>query len=388
MLKDRVVLGLVVLLLLFAGCTTTPTSAPLTTGTQLPLPSATPIILTPTTQATAAPASIETPVANMPTATNTSTQPSASNSILSGYLDDRSTPSGLMLSYVNALSRREYLRAYTYWEYPQQELGSYDQYQQGYQDTTSVEVTLGQVNGDILLSQGDVDYVYSVPAVLVTQTNTGQTQTFVGCYVMHLSSPSGQTAPPFQPMGVRSATVEEVDNSTDHNSLLAGACPSIGSSPAPVSTTDPDTIASSNYLDDRSSAVDVLSSLFNAINRREYARAYSYWQDPGNNPDLASFSQFEQGYQETASVEATFGEITSDVGAGQIRFRVPVTLVAQTTTGETQYFVGCYQLHLGQPATQVMPPFQPLAIERAVMQEVASQPEAAIQMDNVCVNMQ
>jgi hypothetical protein len=386
MLKNRIAFGLVVLLLLFASCTPNPASTPLPTETQLPSPSETPIILTPTATETTAPTSTETPTPDTatPTATLTATQPSAGSGILSGYLDDRSTPSGLMLSYVNALNRKEYLRAYSYWENPQQDLGSYQQYQQGYQDTASVEAELGQISGDA----GAGQYYYSVPVVLVARTTAGQTRTFAGCYVMHLGSPGTQAVPPFHPMGIRSATVEQADNSADHNRLLSGACPSTGGSPGPIPTTDPDTIASSNYLDDRSSAVDVLSSLFNAINRHEYARAYSYWQNPGSNPDLAPFSQFEQGYQQTASVEVTYGEVTSDVGAGQIRFRVPVTLVAQTTAGETQYFVGCYQLHLGQPTFQATPPFQPLGIERASVQQVTSQAEAAAQMDSVCVNMQ
>jgi hypothetical protein len=149
MLKNRIAFGLVVLLLLFASCTPNPASTPLPTETQLPSPSETPIILTPTATETTAPTSTETPTPDTatPTATLTATQPSAGSGILSGYLDDRSTPSGLMLSYVNALNRKEYLRAYSYWENPQQDLGSYEQYQQGYQDTASVEAELGQISG-------------------------------------------------------------------------------------------------------------------------------------------------------------------------------------------------------------------------------------------------
>ncbi len=39
-------------------------------------------------------------------------------------------------------------------------------------------------------------------------------------------------------------------------------------------------IAQSNqqpYLDDRSTPIQVLKSYYNAINRQEYVRAYSYW---------------------------------------------------------------------------------------------------------------
>ena len=138
--------------------------------------------------------------------------------------------------------------------------------------------------------------------------------------------------------------------------------------PTPVYA--PGDISAQRYLDDRSDGVQVVRSLFNAVNRREYARAYGYWEP--NAPQLQPFDQFQQGYANTQSVQLTTGTPTRDQGAGQTYFRVPVTLVSQLNNGSTQTFVGCYRLHLGSPSAQGVPPYEPIAIQSATIQQVAN----------------
>src|SRR5579871_784251 len=64
-----------------------------------------------------------------------------------GYLDDRSTPEAVINSYYDAVNKREYARAYTYWEpdAAARELLPFDDWAQGYADTTSVDLTIGDV---------------------------------------------------------------------------------------------------------------------------------------------------------------------------------------------------------------------------------------------------
>jgi hypothetical protein len=145
--------------------------------------------------------------------------------------------------------------------------------------------------------------------------------------------------------------------------------------------------AQTPYLDDRSDPISTLRSLFNAINRKEYARAYSYWQNPGASPDVPPFPQFQQGYQDTASVDATFGSVVSNAGAGQMYYNVPVALKVQTTRGQTQTFVGCYTLHLAQPAIQATPPFEPLGIKSAVVKQVANNADLSALLSAACQNV-
>jgi hypothetical protein len=333
---------------------------------------------TATTAPTAAPADTDTPVASAPTATT-----AASGGTLPDYLDDRSTPSGVILSLFNAVNRLEYLRAYSYWETPAttKGVGTFDQFQKGYQGTASVRVTVGKISSNA----GAGQVYYSVPVVLKAVTTGGQAQTFAGCYTVHLSQPAIQTAPPFHPLAIASASVKAADAAADPNGLLASACPA-GANVNPIPTTDPVTVAASNYLDDRSTPVQVLRSLFNAVNRKEYARAYGYWQNAANN--VAPFAQFQQGYQTTVSVDATFGAVTDDVGAGQLRYYVPTTLKVVTTDGKTQLYAGCYQLHLGQPAFQAVPPFQPTGIERASVTAAAAGADTTSLMAAACGKLQ
>src|SRR5262245_42482978 len=135
------------------------------------------------------------------------------------------------------------------------------------------------------------------------------------------------------------------------------------------------------YVSDRSGPTQVLGSLVNAINRREFARAYAYWE-PGA-AGLAPFDEFAAGYDQTLSVDLSTGPVSVDPGAGQLSYAVPTTLRSRQTDGTLQTFVGCYQLHLAQPAIQ-SPPFQSLAIRSAMVRQVANDADVAQLMRQVC----
>ncbi len=300
------------------------------------------------------------------------------------YLDDRSTPTGLIFSLFNAINRREYSRAYSYWENAgkSSNVPPFDQFAQGYQDTDSVQVTIGVVGG----GNGAGQIYYVVPVVLQVQTTGGQSQIFAGCYTLHLARPEIQAAPPFQPMAIQKGSLKQAANTPNTDDLLANACnsPDVGQNtplkPQPV--TDPTTIAATNYLDDRSDAVTLLRSLFNAVNRKEYDRAYSYWETGAQN--LPPFAQFQQGYQDTASVEVTFGSPTQGAAAGNLYWPVPTVLKSQTTGGQTQTFAGCYVIHLGEPANQTVPPFDPMAVQSAKVKQVDNNADVNNLLSTVC----
>lgn len=113
-----------------------------------------------------------------------------------------------------------------------------------------------------------------------------------------------------------------------------------------------------DYLDDRSTPEAVVSSYYNAINRAEYARAYSYF---GEN-DAPEFQPWQEGYADTAEVDVTFGQSAQEGAAGSIYWTLPVKLDVTATGGGHSYFAGCYTLRLVQPANQMEPPFRPLHI--------------------------
>lgn len=212
---------------------------------------------------------------------------------------------------------------------------------------------------------------------------TGGTQTFVGCYILNRVQPGVQGAPPFQPLAIDQAHVQQVANGANLTPLLAQACQNFPGLPLQVTPTPAaNDITASRYLDDRSDAVQVLRSLFNAVNRKEYVRAYSYWE--ANAQGLPPFNQFQSGYTNTAAVTLTFGTVTGNAGAGQFYYMVPVTLVATTTSNATQVFVGCYTVHLSSPDAQGTPPFRPMGIRSAKVTVVANNADTASLMAQAC----
>src|SRR5690349_24652060 len=105
--------------------------------------------------------------------------------------------------------------------------------------------------------------------------------------------------------------------------------------------TAPTLAAEPVYLDDRSTAVSVIQSFYNAISRKEYARSYSYYED---GQGVGPFAKFVAGYADTASVSIAFGQVGSEGAAGSTYYTVPVSLEAVSSAGKHSYFAGCYTL--------------------------------------------
>lgn len=355
------VLALVALL---AACTPAPVlpPTPSTVPANAPSPSATMALPPATVPATAAPAATGTP-------------PPASR-----YLDDRSSPWSLMLSFADALNSHEYLRAYSYWEPDAVQLQPFGQFEQGYADLAAVTLTIGDVTSDA----GAGQFYYSVPVTMIAAMNGGTTQTSVGCYVLHESNPGMQGVPPFAPLGIRSATVQTVADGTDTAPLLAQAC-AAGGTPQGVPMPTPPTPVGTGatfYLNDRSDGAELMRSFVNALNRHEIVRAYSYWEP--YSQQLQPFDQFEQGYADTQSVQLVLGQITSGAAAGNFYYHVPVTFISTSTAGAVTTYVGCYTLHLGSPSAQATPPFMPLGIESATVQQVPDGTDTTAMMAVAC----
>jgi hypothetical protein len=377
---------IVVLASLLVSCqpivTPTPTLAP-TSGTTVEVVTATP----------ASTATTAVPTAELPTVTSLPTDPAAptATSLVpssalpdyssNAYLDDRSTAAALMLSYVNAINRHEYLRAYSYWLTPSSYLGTLDAFTNAYANVTSELVTMAAISGDG--AAGSV--YYSFPAVFTDTLSGGSTSKYAGCFVMRLPQPANYGEPPIQPMNIDRGSKTAISASTSDSDALASAC---SSSDYPTGQTVAGSVESlsdlsnSNYIDNRSGALEVISSLLNAINRKEYVRAYSYWENPATT--VGNYDNFAAGYNDTGTVTATFGTITSDAGAGQFHYQIPVAMKVITTTNTQQTFVGCYTLHLANPGVQGTLPFQPLAITVGKFKSVSNSTDVTPLLATAC----
>ena len=115
------------------------------------------------------------------------------------------------------------------------------------------------------------------------------------------------------------------------------------------------------YMDDRSTAASLVRSYYNAINRQEYARAYTYF---GDNNAPQSYASFAAGYANTASVSVVTGTAVGDGAAGSTYFTLPVAIDAVSSNGTHTQFAGCYTTRLVQPTIQD-PPVTPMFIFKA-----------------------
>jgi hypothetical protein len=141
-------------------------------------------------------------------------------------------------------------------------------------------------------------------------------------------------------------------------------------------------IDKSNFLDNRSGPIETVSSFLNALNLKQYVRAYSYFQDPATFP--GSYDSYAAGYADTGVISVTFGTVQSEGAAGSLYYKVSLALHVLTTSNATQIFVGCYTLRLTQPAVQGTPPFQPMGIISGKFQQVNSSSDANTRLPTAC----
>ncbi|WP_315919685.1 DUF1176 domain-containing protein [Mesorhizobium sp. SP-1A] len=117
------------------------------------------------------------------------------------------------------------------------------------------------------------------------------------------------------------------------------------------------------YLDDRSDPAALVRSLYNAIDRQEYARAWEYF---GETKPAKDFDSFAKGYEGTAKVDVATGEPSEEGAAGSIYFNLPVAIRATGKDGGQKVFAGCYTLRQVNGTIQA-PPFQPMRIEKGAL---------------------
>ncbi len=124
--------------------------------------------------------------------------------------------------------------------------------------------------------------------------------------------------------------------------------------------------AEAPYIDDRSTAETLVKSLYNAINRQEYARAWDYF---GNEKPAADFESFAKGYEDTSEVQLMTGNVASEGAAGSTFIYVPVAILSIGKDGREKVYAGCYTARFVNPQIQE-PPFNPLHIEKGSLQAV------------------
>lgn len=257
----------------------------------------------------------------VPTATGSpSAAPSATGTVVIGPpepFDDTSSAVSTLASLYNALNRGDLERAYTY--YDPAPTASFDEYRQAYADFQSALVV---VEPPGLVSGEGASMTSQVPTLLYVTNKDASTQVFAGCFTLR----PGQRDP--DSWYVAESTLIAQAETEPKLGLLdgEGGCDSRVGPDAP--------------LDDTSSPAALMASLVNALNRKEFDRAFRYWATP---PDGQSLAQYKDGFAETEGTLIAIAPPQPFISAaGNERAEVGALLAITRTNGDIEYFAGCY----------------------------------------------
>jgi hypothetical protein len=134
-------------------------------------------------------------------------------------------------------------------------------------------------------------------------------------------------------------------------------------SSAVVAAAAPAAAQEAPYLDDRSDAAQLVKSLYSAISRHEYARAWDYF---GEEKPAKDFDTFVKGYEDTERVTVITGPVSEEGAAGSRFYDVPVAIQAIAKDGSEKMFGGCYSARLTGPQLQE-PPFAPMHLVKGTL---------------------
>lgn len=227
------------------------------------------------------------------------------------------SPGSLLASFYNAINLGQYERAYSY-------LGEnptipFDQFVQSYRDTARVTPVI--IPPTVL--EGAAGSVYAqVPTFLHITYPDNHQESRQGCLVVRA---------PSQEIGTAVWHIYEMELN-----------------PAPALTLDLPQLAQACSLpvidtarpayDRQFTPTNVLTSLYDAVNRQDYGRAYGYWQGLTTTPE-----EFAQGYADTEQVlVAVIPPSFMGAAAGSVYAEIPTFLVATHQDGTLHPFQGCY----------------------------------------------
>ena len=98
-------------------------------------------------------------------------------------------------------------------------------------------------------------------------------------------------------------------------------------------------------MDKTDTPENVLLSFENAINNKDFQRAWNYWGTPPGN----SYEKWANGYKNTKSMEIFYKYKDSDAGAGNRWVTYTVKVFAVNTDGKKHLYEGYYTLHTSAP---------------------------------------
>ncbi len=90
---------------------------------------------------------------------------------------------------------------------------------------------------------------------------------------------------------------------------------------------------------DCSDPVTTLASYYDALNSRDFRRAYRFWETPPS-----TYERFESGFADTDRVRVLIEPPRVEGAAGSSFAEISTIVVATTRSGNERVFAGCYTL--------------------------------------------
>lgn len=233
----------------------------------------------------------------------------------------RTDPVLAVASYYNVLNAGDYARAYNYWENVPNN-ATLAQFTAGFADTERVAAYMGAP----VMEDAGAGNVYAQVPVLVAAAHTdGSLHNFTGCITVHRSNvPVGDATEPDPNWSLNRADVTEV---ADFDfALLETACPDAAPVMSPFTAIN--------------TPLSAIAAYYDAVNLKDYARAYAYWPQA---PDNATLAQFTSGFADTKHVSLIIrADGLADGAAGSSYVSLPVLLRTTHNDDKIAYYGGCF----------------------------------------------
>ncbi len=233
--------------------------------------------------------------------------------------DQQDEPTALIASYYDAITLKDYARAYAYWEQaPRNQTQT--QFAAGFADTASATAI---VRLPVFVDAGAGNVFAQMPTLVTAVRDNGSTVYYIGCFTAHRTNvPVGNATEPDPNWYLRTGTLRQA--TTPNLTALDFACAQTESLDAPINTSlsplDPVQLIQSYFIE---AANGILSA--------------SYWP----NGDLFA-AQYGQVIDPTTTISLYINpKIVAEGAAGSIYAAIPA-LTILTTSDATYYITGCY----------------------------------------------
>jgi hypothetical protein len=278
--------------------------------------------------------------------------------------DQQTEPAALIGSYYNAITLKDYTRAYNYWE--QAPGGRTEaQFAAGFADTAGAQAV---IRLPIFTDAGAGNLFASIPTLVIAERNDGSTAYFAGCFTAHKTNvPEGNATEPDPNWYIREGTLR-AQTALDLTALDT-ACEETESLTEPVNTTisqlDPVALIQSYFM-------ELLTG----------STASTFWQ--GTLGDLFAAQYNLAG---AADVQLYVNpEILVEGAAGSAYAGIPALTVFTDADGNANYVVGCYTARRSSvPVGNATEPDPNWYFEDATLISAADAAAAVAQLAQVCL---